>query len=66
MVALPERFHVQSATPNDRIRRLAEDADQPAYAEAVSAYAGLDADALRAAAAAAVRARDQFTGPRPS
>ncbi|HZU55178.1 MAG TPA: BTAD domain-containing putative transcriptional regulator [Actinocrinis sp.] len=66
MVALAERFHVQSATPNDRIRRLAEEADQPAYAEAVSACAGLDADALRAAAAAAVRARDQFTGPRPS
>jgi len=49
-----------------RLRDLAEEADKPAYAEAVSAYTGLGADALRAAAAAAVLARDQFTGPSPS
>ncbi len=67
MVALAERFRFnrgfQPTMSAAGIRRLAEQADRPAYTEAVSAYAGLDADGLRAAASAAVRARDQFTEP---
>lgn len=61
MIALAEPFRTMSS---GQVRRLAEDADGPAYAEAVSAYAGLGPDELRAAASAAVRARDQFTGTR--
>ena len=67
MIALAERFRVncgfQPTMSAAAIRHLAEDADKPAYADAMSAYAGLGADALRAAASAAVLARDQFTEP---
>ncbi len=66
MIALAERFRFNGGMSTVRLRDLAEEADKPAYAEAVSAYTGLGADALRAAAAAAVLARDQFTGPSPS
>jgi predicted ATPase/DNA-binding SARP family transcriptional activator/tetratricopeptide (TPR) repeat protein len=38
-------------------RELAENADKPAYDDAVSSYAGLDVDELRAAALAVLRAR---------
>ena len=48
-------------TDIDRGQRAA-DADGPAYAEAVSAYAGLDPEALRAAARAALQARAQVIG----
>lgn len=64
MIALAERFRFSGFLPTVsvlEVRRLAEHADEPAYAEAVSAYAGLGADGLRTAASAAVRARDQFT-----
>jgi hypothetical protein len=47
-------------------RRLAEEADKPAYTEAASAYTGLDADSLRATAAAAVLAREEFSASAPS
>ena len=51
-----------------RIRRLAEQADRPAYTEAVSAYTGLDWNELRAAVSAALSARDHdrehVSGPR--
>jgi hypothetical protein len=45
-----------------RAQRAAQHADGPAYAEAVSAYAGLDADGLRAAARAALRERAGVSG----
>lgn len=70
MIALAERFGLKrSSWPTISAllaRGLAEQADGPAYTEAVAAYAGLDVDALRAAAAAAVRARDQFTESQPA
>ncbi|HEU5356905.1 MAG TPA: BTAD domain-containing putative transcriptional regulator [Actinocrinis sp.] len=66
MIALAECFRFNGGMSTVRLRQLAEEADKPAYAEAVSAYTGLGADALRAAAAAAVLARDQFTEPNPS
>jgi predicted ATPase/DNA-binding SARP family transcriptional activator len=70
MIALAGRFGLNSGFQPTmsaaRIGRLAEEADRPAYAEAVSAYTGLGADALRAAAAAAVSARDQLTASRPA
>ncbi|MEU8610997.1 BTAD domain-containing putative transcriptional regulator [Actinoplanes sp. NPDC048791] len=40
-----------------RVREVARSADLPAYTDAVSSYAGLDHDGLRAAASAALRAR---------
>ncbi len=65
LIALAERFRFncgfEPTMSPARLRRLAEQANRPAYTEAVSAYAGLDADALRAAASAAVHDRDQFT-----
>jgi predicted ATPase/DNA-binding SARP family transcriptional activator len=61
MIALAERFGLKSGLQRTmsaaRARRAAQDADGPAYAEAVSAYAGLDTDGLRAAARAALRER---------
>lgn len=66
MIALAERFRVQSAISAAQIRLLGEQADEPAYTEAASEYAGLDADSLRSAASAAVRGRAQFTESRPS
>jgi predicted ATPase/DNA-binding SARP family transcriptional activator len=68
MIALAERFRFvrgfQPTMSPSRARRFAEDADKPAYADAVSSYAGLDRDALLAAASAAVR--DHLTGRDPS
>jgi predicted ATPase/DNA-binding SARP family transcriptional activator len=61
MIALAERFKYRRGfrpTPNiEAVRAAVEDADGPAYADAVSEYAGLDQDRLRAAALAALRAR---------
>src|SRR5262249_16848867 len=61
MVALAERFGIQQGfgptSSAARARRAAEDAGGPAYDDAVSSYAGLDPEALRAAARAALRER---------
>ncbi|WP_158884865.1 ATP-binding protein [Amycolatopsis anabasis] len=61
MIALAERFGPLSGfhptMSPERARRAAERADRPAYADAVSAYAGLGPEGLRAAALAALRAR---------
>jgi hypothetical protein len=66
MVALAERFGIQQGfgptSSAARARRAAQDADGPAYDDAVSSYAGLDPDALRGAARAALRERAQFSG----
>ena len=48
--------------PPARARRAAQDADGPAYDDAVSSYAGLGPDALRGAARAALGERAQFSG----
>jgi hypothetical protein len=66
MVALAMRFGVKggfwpTASPG-RARRAAQDADGPAYDDAVSSYAGLDAAGLRAAVRAALAARTQVSG----
>ncbi|HEX6361146.1 ATP-binding protein [Actinophytocola sp.] len=54
MIALAQRFGLlrefQPTMSAERITGIAEQADRPAYAEAVSLYAGLDHDGLRAAA----------------
>ncbi|MEV6873038.1 BTAD domain-containing putative transcriptional regulator [Amycolatopsis sp. NPDC051128] len=64
LIALAERFGVQRsfqpAMSVTRLRDVAAQADPSAYAEAVSAYAGLSHDELRTAASAALRARDQL------
>jgi predicted ATPase/DNA-binding SARP family transcriptional activator/tetratricopeptide (TPR) repeat protein len=69
MIALAERFrYVRGFQPTmsaARARHVAEQADKPAYADAVSSYADLGRDALRAAASTALRARAQFTAPDP-
>ena len=66
MIALAERFGLrnglQPTMSAARARRAAQEADGPAYAEAVSSYAGLDADGLRAAARAALRERARVSG----
>jgi hypothetical protein len=66
MIALAERFGLknglQPTTSAERARRAAQDADGPAYADAVSSYAGLDPDGLRAAARAALQARAHVSG----
>jgi predicted ATPase len=65
MIALAERFGFQQGfRPKSaaRARQAAQDADGPAYADAVSAYAGLDPEGLRAAARAALQARTQVSG----
>ena len=63
LVALAERFrflrNFQPTMSAARARRAATDADRPAYDEAVSSYAGLDADGLRAAALAALAGRER-------
>jgi predicted ATPase/DNA-binding SARP family transcriptional activator len=63
MVALAERFRfLRNFYPTMSAalaRHAAEQADRPAYDEAVSSYAGLGDDDLRAAALAALRAREQ-------
>jgi hypothetical protein len=45
-----------------RVRRAAQDADGPAYADAMSLYAGLDQEGLRAAARAALQERARVSG----
>jgi predicted ATPase/DNA-binding SARP family transcriptional activator len=66
MIALAERFGLKNGLQRTmsavRARRVAQDADGPAYAEAVSAYAGLDPEGLRAAARAALRERARVSG----
>ena len=66
MIAQAERFGLkgglQPTMSAARARRAAQDADGPAYADAVSSYAGLGPDALRAAARAALEARAQVSG----
>jgi hypothetical protein len=66
MIALAERFGLkgglQPTMSAARARRAAQDADGSAYADAVSAYAGLDPEALRAAARAALRERSRVSG----
>jgi predicted ATPase/DNA-binding SARP family transcriptional activator len=61
MIALAERFGLKTGLQRTmsaaRARRAAQDADGPAYAGAVAAYAGLDPGGLRAAARAALRER---------
>ncbi|MFI0449365.1 ATP-binding protein [Actinomadura sp. 6N118] len=58
MVALAERFwylrRFQPTMSSLRARRVAEEADGPAYTDAVSAYAGLERDELRAVALTAI------------
>jgi hypothetical protein len=62
MIALAERFcfprGYQPTMSAARARHVAEHADRSAYADAVSSYADLGRDALRAAALTALRARD--------
>jgi hypothetical protein len=69
MIALAERFGLKSgfqpAMSAARARRAAQEADGRAYADAVSAYAGLateSPEALRAAARAALRERTRLSG----
>jgi predicted ATPase/DNA-binding SARP family transcriptional activator len=61
MIALADRFGLkngfQPTLSAARARQAARDADGPAYADAVSASAGLDLEALRAAVRAALAAR---------
>jgi len=67
MIALAERFRFlrtfQPTMSADRARRAAEEADEPAYTAAVSAYASLRRDELRTAALAALRERPSFATP---
>ena len=66
MIALAERFGLKNGLQPTmfavRARRAAQDADGPAYAEAVSSYEGLDPEGLRAAARAALRERTHVSG----
>ena len=66
MIALAERFGLKNGLQPTmsavRARRAAQDADGPAYAGAVSSYAGLDPEGLRAAARAALRERARVSG----
>jgi predicted ATPase/DNA-binding SARP family transcriptional activator len=66
MIALAGRFGLKNGLQPTmsavRARQAAQDADGPAYADAVSSYAGLDPEGLRAAARAAVRERARFSG----
>ncbi len=66
MIALAERFGLknglQPTMSAARARRAAQEADGPAYADAVSSYAGLGPEGLRAAARAALRERAQVSG----
>ena len=64
MIALAERFGFCGFRPTmsvARARRVAQDADGPAYADAVSSYADHDPGALRAAARAALQARTRVS-----
>ena len=63
MIALAERFRFlrgfQPTMSSARARQAAEQADRSAYDDAVSSYADLDREDLRAAALTALRAREQ-------
>ena len=63
MVALAERFrfprNFQPTMSTARARQAAIQADRPAYDEAVSSYAGVGEEDLRAAALAALRERER-------
>ncbi|MBB5120188.1 LuxR family transcriptional regulator [Streptomyces eurocidicus] len=67
LIALAERFRYlrvfQPTMSSALSRQAAEQADRAAYTEAVSAYAALDRDALRAAALTALRERDRGLKP---
>jgi len=69
MIALARALRLEDRVPADHVRgarpAAAQDADGPAYADAVSSYAGLDPEGLRAAARAALRARAQVSGEVP-
>jgi len=61
MIALAERIGLKNGLYRTmsaaRVRQAAQGADESAYADAVSSYAGLDPEALRAAVRAALRER---------
>jgi hypothetical protein len=63
MIALAERFRFlrefQPTMSSARARHAAQQADGPVYDDAVSSYADLGCDDLRAAALEALRARAQ-------
>jgi hypothetical protein len=67
LVALAERFRFprtfQPTMSAARARHAAEHADRPAYAEAVSTYADLGREELRAAAQTALAARARRLHP---
>jgi hypothetical protein len=67
MIALAERFRFprtfQPTMSAARARRAAEHADRPAYADAVSTYAGLGRAELRAAAQTVLAARARRSHP---
>jgi predicted ATPase/DNA-binding SARP family transcriptional activator len=66
LIALAERFGLRNGLHPTmsaaRARRAAQDADGPAYADAVSSYAGLEPEGLRAAARAALKERARVSG----
>jgi hypothetical protein len=66
LVALAQRFRylqgLQPAMSAAKVGAAAEHADRPAYADAVSEYAGLDRSELRGAALAALAARPTGSG----
>jgi predicted ATPase/DNA-binding SARP family transcriptional activator len=66
MIALAERFrfprNFQPTMATARARQAATHADRSAYADAVSAYADLGGEELRAAALAALEARERADG----
>jgi predicted ATPase/DNA-binding SARP family transcriptional activator len=66
MIALAERFGLKNGflptMSAVRARRAAQDADEQAYDDAVSSYAGLDPEGLRAAARAALGTRAPVSG----
>jgi hypothetical protein len=61
LIALAERLrflrNFQPTMSGAHARHAAQQADRPAYVDAVSSYAGLGDEELRAAALAALRAR---------
>ncbi len=63
MIALAERFrflrNFQPTMSGARARHAAEQGDRSAYDDAVSSYADLGREDLRAAALAVLRAREQ-------
>ncbi|MCX4824542.1 AfsR/SARP family transcriptional regulator [Streptomyces sp. NBC_01142] len=67
LVALAERFryarNFQPTMSSTRARHTAEQADRAAYADAVSEYAALDRDELRAAALTVLQEREQAQVP---